>query len=350
MRLYREFRQYVGGSGWSAVDPSACSAVVKTMGGTPLENLNASKAATGRWYIETTDALYAGGTDYQAVWTATVAGSEFTRTSVFRHVTAGGSGASAPAVPTLVRAANDLTGSSITATVAPAAGNPDDPVDVLVRLSGGDYASAGSVTGAGGGSLQIAGLDNNTWYAVNAQARAAADANARSLPAQEVWVMCHDGGNLLASALEAVVAALRGSANLAALAPDGNWARADSRGHVFVRIIDGWAGGRSPARAPYIEADLGEMTLPPRRRGDARGAIATGTLRLRVTARERDDPAAIARDVVRTLQSDANRTLGDPAHVLDVQPAIGPIERKHPVARCEVTLALRLLVEQGVSA
>jgi hypothetical protein len=241
---------------------------------------------------------------------------------------------------------NDLTGNSITATVAPDAANPDDPVHVLYRPSGGDYASAGSVSGSSGGSVQITGLANNTWYAVTAQAFAAADSNVRSLPAQEVWAMCHDGTNLLASAHEAVVAALRASANLRAYAADGNWVKADSRGHVLNRILDGWVGGRSPGRAPYIEVDIGEAAVPRRPRGH-RGAWATGAIRIRVTARERDAIHDLVRDVVLCLQSDTNRCLGDGAHVVDFEPSIGAVAYAHPVHQCEITLRVRMLVEQG---
>jgi len=345
MRLYRHFRKFVGGSGWTPVDPSACSATTKGLDDQTIESLTPTRAETGRWFVETTDTLYTNGADYKIVWDATVEGDQVVRTVLFRHVATSAGGAVAPQTPRLLRVVNDLTGESLTVHVAPDPACPDDPVHVLYHVEGEDYSSAGSVVGAG--EVQITDLENNTWVAVCAQAVAAADPNAKSLPTAEQWVVCHDGTNLMATALEAVVAALRTSANLRALAPDGNWEREGAGGHVFRRILDGWVGGRCPARAPYLEVDVAQEELAPRPRGDSRGGRAEGIIRIRATALERDDVRELAREVVRTLQGPAARYLGDSAHVLGFRPTIGEVRRLHPVEQCEITLEVGFLTEPG---
>lgn len=344
MRLYRHFRKYTDGAGWAPVDPSTCSATTKDLGGQTIELLTPQRVETGRWGVDTADGLYTAGSDYEILWDATIGGEQLSRTVVFRHVAAGG-GVAAPQTPALLKVVNDLTGDSVTAYVAPDPANPDDPVHVLYHTEGEDYSSAGSTTGQG--QVQITGLENNTWVAVAAQAVAAADPNVRSLPAGEQWVVCHDGTNLMVGAMEAVIAALRASANLRALAPDGNWERQDSRGHVFRRIMDGWVGGRSPSRAPYLEVDIAEQALPPRPLGQSRGGKARGTIRIRATAPEHTDIHSLAQEVVRTLQGEAARYLGDPAHVLGFRPTIGEPTTHYPVHQCDVTLALELLTEPG---
>jgi len=346
MRLYRHFRKFTGGSGWVAVDPSVCSATTKDQSDQTIEDLSASKAEPGRWFVETNDALYTKGSDYKITWNATIEGEELSRTVAFRHVSAG-AGAVAPATPRLLKVVNDTTGSSITAHVASDPSCPDDPVHVLFHPDGSDYTSGGSVVGSG--QVQITGLENNTWVAVAAQAWSASDANARSLPTAEQWVVCHDGTNLMASALEAVIAALRSSANLRALAPGGNWEREGAAGHVFRRILDGWVGGRSPARAPYLEVDIAREDLAPRPRGNNRGGRAKGIIRIRATAPERTGVRELAREVVRTLQGPAARYLGDSAHILGFRPSIGEVRRLHPVEQCEITLEVELLTDPGTT-
>ena len=84
-----------GGSGsWVALLPaSAPTAAVKTIAGVTVQTLtSALDAVAARYYISTTDALYTTGTLYVPTWSVNIAGTTYTTTGYFQHVTAGTSG------------------------------------------------------------------------------------------------------------------------------------------------------------------------------------------------------------------------------------------------------------------
>jgi len=113
MRLYREFSTWTGGVR-AAVNPTALTVATSTVAGVPIEAPAAvNNGAVGRYYADTTDALYANGTTYRIAWTATIGAFTFTRTIRFRHVSAGG-GAVPTETVTIASVSPAASGTSVT--------------------------------------------------------------------------------------------------------------------------------------------------------------------------------------------------------------------------------------------
>ena len=301
------------------------------------------RKAAGQFYYDLDDLDDA--TWYEAWWTWTRNGSE---TKNYRPVFYRDTGAeyTSADAPTLTSVTNDGDGDALTVTVAPATGETTTPIRVLYRKFTGSFASAGTRTGAG--TVAISDLDNNTAYCIVAQHENASDANVKSYPSKETWIVCHDTTTLGASVVSGVLAALRGNANLAAYAD--NWAKTDSRRHVFDGIEDGWVGGRSPGRAPFIEVEVDAQSWPIRPRGDVRGIDQTLRVQLRCTHNSTATMSALVSDTVRCLQLDANRYLGMSSNLVSIDPSAGSIEDALLVQRQTIALDIRLIGTPGVTA
>ena len=158
MRLYREFSTWTGGVR-AAVNPTALTVATSTVAGVPIEAPAAvNNGAVGRYYADTTNALYTSGTTYRIAWTATILGFTFTRTVRYQHVTP--MAGAAPLPPTV----GDPVVSDTTAAFpnVPPVGDPnwDHTVITAVPVLGGTI-----VTGTGTGTtITLAGLDPSTTY------------------------------------------------------------------------------------------------------------------------------------------------------------------------------------------
>ena len=160
MRLYREFSQWVGGVR-TAVNPAAVTVAISTLAAVPVEAPAAvNDGAVGRYYVDTTDALYTDSTDYLVAWQATIGGNTFTRTIRYRHSTAGGG--TAPGSPAVGLSSTTDTTATFSNTLGAGA---TSTLVTLIPLSGGT-----PITASGSGAFITAtGLTPGTVYVWAAQ-------------------------------------------------------------------------------------------------------------------------------------------------------------------------------------
>ena len=160
MRLYREFSTWTGGVR-TAVNPTALTVATSTVAGVPIEAPAAvNNGAVGRYYADTTDALYANGTTYRIAWTATIGAFTFTRTIRFRHVT------QAAGVPPGSPTVGMYSYADSTATFANTLGT--GATSTIITLTPDDGGPAISGTGSGA-YITVIGLTPGTGYVWAAQ-------------------------------------------------------------------------------------------------------------------------------------------------------------------------------------
>ncbi|HUU32445.1 MAG TPA: hypothetical protein VMW48_00210 [Vicinamibacterales bacterium] len=356
MRIELEFRDYDPATGTLALtDPASASCFTRPDGGgvtveTVADLLDGShKKETGVFFLDTGEGSgsYTDATWYEVVATATMpSGNVMTDADRHFYYNDTGTATLALSAPTLSGVVNDSTGSSVTATVAPASGQSAHPIRILYHQYGGAVADGGSRTGAG--TVQLTGLTENAAYFIQAAHERSTDANQRSYPSDGIWVVCHDGTTLGQSVVAGIIAALRGSANLAALAP--NWAKTDRRKHVFWPLENAWTGGRSPGRAPFVEVEWVTDEFPGRASGVQSSIDLSARVLIRCTASRGGDIDALVSAVRLCLQTDANRYLGMPSNMIGFRPAVAEAEESLLVKRRLLTLELSMVATPGVNS
>jgi len=161
MRLYREFSQWIAGVR-TAVNPTALTVATSTVVGVAIEAPAAvNNGAVGRYYVDTTDALYAASTTYRIAWTATIGGNTFTRTIRYRHVLP--SSAVVPGAPSVAF----IRATDTTATFSNVLGT--DAAATLITMEPKNGGTAIAVSGIAA-FLIAASLTPNTTYIWRADA------------------------------------------------------------------------------------------------------------------------------------------------------------------------------------
>ena len=195
MRVYH--RQVIGGTfaaggsgSWVALLPaSAPTAAVKTIAGVTVQTLtSALDAVAARYYISTTDALYTTGTLYVPTWSVNIAGTTYTTTGYYQHVTAGTSG---PATGAATIGTPSLGEESLTVPQTP----PTDATYSYTTIYAIPVHGGTTVTASGSGSLiTLSGLSASVLYTLVAIAYSTGGAAsvlsnvmlAQTLPAHEI--------------------------------------------------------------------------------------------------------------------------------------------------------------------
>lgn len=355
-RIELVFEQWDYQSGLARVDPSALSILTRPDGGGATIESNANlidgshKKETGVFFYTPTEdgGSYSESTWYEIVVTATLPNGTITSKARPFFFETTGTASSNLTAPVITKVVNDGDGDAITVTVTAASGQASDPIRILYVVQGGTAFSSGG-TRTGDGDVNVTGLDDLTAYDIVAQHEFATDANVRSRPSARVGVVVHDGTRLADTVVTGIVAALRGNANLAAFALDGNWAKSDSRRHVFPKIEEGWVGGRGPGRAPFIEVQWDGGPFPERRTGIHMGLDYDMPLRIRCTVGPKDDIDDFVSDARRALQTDGNKFFGDSAHVVATTFTTGALEESLMMRRREIGVSVAMVATPGVN-
>ena len=335
------------------ITPTALSVVARADGaGATVESfgsiLNAAhKKETGVYFVDTNevdaDAAYAVNTWYEFVATWTYEGEE--RTAYRREYYQSTTATSALDPPTLTKAVNDGDGDGITVTVEAASGQGSERIRVVGGAQGSAMVDLGGRVGSG--EIGLVGLSDMTAYDLVALHEAASDPNVKSIPSARVGIVCHDDTRLTDAVIAGIIAALRGSSNLAAYARDGNWVKSDSRRHVFDGIEDGFVGGRGPGRCPYIEVGWDGGDWPARGSGDQREIEFELPVRMVLTAGPGTDMDRYVMDVRRCLQTDGNRYLGVEANVTGVKWRVDTLFESFRIKRRVVTGTIHMIAVPG---